>query len=259
MTSSARPPPAGFSPMFTGASCGSRPAPARRMGGGCDDPPARRGPLGRRGRLSDRERHEDGDRHRLLVLADRGRCQLDDPPDVTSLRVVDQFRDRAGRPYGAEVRSDSSWITPAAYRTLFAAADPGPRYATATAARFAPLDLVKLAASSEPPTGPPGTTHLHRHRFVLAGLIIESLTGQPLDQAYRDLVLDPAGMTETWLEAAARRPPSRRRAPDRGAGHHGHGSDSRLGRRGPGEHRNGPRCLSPSAHPGHLLSARGAR
>ena len=43
---------------------------------------------------------------------------------------------------------------------------------------------------------------------MLAGLIIEALTRRPLHEAYRDLVLDPAGMHDTWLEASTE--PSRR-------------------------------------------------
>jgi D-alanyl-D-alanine carboxypeptidase len=42
--------------------------------------------------------------------------------------------------------------------------------------------------------------------FVLAGLVIESLTGRPLHEAYRHLVLDPAGMRDTWLESSGEAP-----------------------------------------------------
>jgi D-alanyl-D-alanine carboxypeptidase len=40
----------------------------------------------------------------------------------------------------------------------------------------------------------------------LAGLIIEVLTGRPLQEAYRALVLDPAGMADTWLESRVEAP-----------------------------------------------------
>ena len=121
---------------------------------------------------------------------------------------MDQFRDRAGRAYGAEVT----------LRQLLDHTSGLPNYFSQPPIldavrhgdgrrRFAPLDLVKLAASSEPPTGPPGTARTYTDTgFVLAGLIIESLTGQPLHQAYRDLVLDPAGMTDTWLESSNEAP-----------------------------------------------------
>ncbi len=41
---------------------------------------------------------------------------------------------------------------------------------------------------------------------MLAGLIIESLASRPLHEAYRDLVLDPAGMADTWLESSGEAP-----------------------------------------------------
>jgi D-alanyl-D-alanine carboxypeptidase len=67
--------------------------------------------------------------------------------------------------------------------------------------RFTPLDLVDLAAVGEPPTSPPGTPRSYTDTgFLLAGLIIEALTRRPLQEAYRELVLDPAGMADTWLE-----------------------------------------------------------
>ena len=73
--------------------------------------------------------------------------------------------------------------------------------------RFTPLDLINLAAAAPPPSSPPGTARSYTDTgFVLAGLIIESLTGGPLDAGYRDLVLDPAGMTDTWLESSDETP-----------------------------------------------------
>jgi D-alanyl-D-alanine carboxypeptidase len=66
-----------------------------------------------------------------------------------------------------------------------------------------PSDLVGLAAAGEPPTSPPGTARAYTDTgFLLAGLIIQALPGRPLQEAYRELVLDPAGMTDTWLESS---------------------------------------------------------
>ena len=56
----------------------------------------------------------------LLVLADQGRCQLDDPTGrYLPSDIVDRFHDRTGRAYGAAITSDSCWTTPADYRTSF--------------------------------------------------------------------------------------------------------------------------------------------
>jgi CubicO group peptidase (beta-lactamase class C family) len=69
--------------------------------------------------------------------------------------------------------------------------------------RFTPADLVDLAVAGEPPTLPPGTARSYTDTgFLLAGLVIEALTGRPLQEAYRELVLDSAGMTATWLESS---------------------------------------------------------
>jgi D-alanyl-D-alanine carboxypeptidase len=77
--------------------------------------------------------------------------------------------------------------------------------------RFTPSDLVELAVAGEPPTAPPATARAYTDTgFLLAGLVIEALTGWPLQQAYRELVLDAAGMPATWLESSDE--PPRRRA-----------------------------------------------
>jgi D-alanyl-D-alanine carboxypeptidase len=72
------------------------------------------------------------------------------------------------------------------------------------------LGLVDLAVAGESPTSPPGTARAYTDTgFLLAGLIVQALTGRPLQQAYRELVLDRAGMADTWLESsdeAPRRP-----------------------------------------------------
>ena len=141
----------------------------------------------------------------LLALADRGLCQLG---DLTGRHlpseVVDKFRDTDGRAYGAELT----------LRQLLDHTSGLPNYFLQTPIldavwngggrrRFTPLDLLELAAAGPPPTSPPGTTRTYTDTgFLLAGLIIESLTQQPLHEAYRDLVLDPAGMTDTWLESS---------------------------------------------------------
>ena len=141
----------------------------------------------------------------LLALADRGLCQLG---DLTGRHlpseVVDKFRDTDGRAYGAELT----------LRQLLDHTSGLPNYFLQTPIldavwngggrrRFTPLDLLELAAAGPPPTSPHGTTRTYTDTgFLLAGLIIESLTQQPLHEAYRDLVLDPAGMTDTWLESS---------------------------------------------------------
>jgi D-alanyl-D-alanine carboxypeptidase len=142
----------------------------------------------------------------LLVLADQGRCGLDDrtghhlPGDV-----VDRFHDSEGRAYGAAltlrqlIDHTSGLPNYFSHPTIL----DGVRHGGGRR-RFAPLDLVNLAVAGAPPSAPPGTARTYTDTgFVLAGLIIERLTRRPLHEAYRDLVLDPAGMGDTWLEASS--------------------------------------------------------
>jgi D-alanyl-D-alanine carboxypeptidase len=145
----------------------------------------------------------------LLALSDRGRCRLDDQTgQYLSGSVLDGFRDGQSRPYAAGLTLRQlldhtsglpNYFTDPAI--LDALRDGGGRR------RFTPLDLIELAAAAPPPSSPPGTARSYTDTgFVLAGLIIESLTGGPLDAAYRELVLDPAGMADTWLESSDETP-----------------------------------------------------
>jgi CubicO group peptidase (beta-lactamase class C family) len=86
------------------------------------------------------------------------------------------------------------------------------------------------------------------------GLIIESLGRRPLHEAYRDLVPDPAGMSDTWLESS-REAPRHHDIPSHGPeGHDITDMDPHCGLEGrwADEHRTGPRCVPTSAHPGQL-------
>src|SRR6266498_1927165 len=141
----------------------------------------------------------------LLALADRGRCRLDDPTGRYLPRdLVDRFHDSQGRAYGAAITLRQLLDHTSGLPNFFsqppildAVRHGGGRR------RFTPHDLVNLAVAGEPPSSPPGTARSYTDTgFLLAGLIIEALSGQPLHVAYRDLVLDPAGMADTWLESS---------------------------------------------------------
>jgi D-alanyl-D-alanine carboxypeptidase len=141
----------------------------------------------------------------LLALADQGRCRLDDPTgQYLPGEVVDRFHDRTGRAYSAAVTLRQLLDHTSGLPNFFsqppildAVQHGGGRR------RFTPADLVELAVAGEPPTSPPGTARAYTDTgFLLAGLIIEALMGRPLQAAYRELVLDPAGMADTWLESS---------------------------------------------------------
>jgi D-alanyl-D-alanine carboxypeptidase len=69
--------------------------------------------------------------------------------------------------------------------------------------RWRPVELADLALSDSGPLFEPGSGFSYSDTgFVLAGVLIEQRTGQPLNAVYRDLVFDPVGMDSTWLEGS---------------------------------------------------------
>jgi D-alanyl-D-alanine carboxypeptidase len=157
----------------------------------------------------------------LLARADQGRCRLDDPTGrYLPSDLVDRFHDSTGHAYGAAITLRQLLDHTSGLPNFFsqppileAVRQGGGRR------RFTPADLVDLAVAGEPPTLPPGTARSYTDTgFLLAGLVIEALTGRPLQEAYRELVLDSAGMTATWLESSDE-PPRRHIAPHDFEGH----------------------------------------
>ncbi|MCC6224682.1 MAG: beta-lactamase family protein [Thermoleophilia bacterium] len=86
------------------------------------------------------------------------------------------------------------FATDPAYLRLVAA-DPG--------RRWTPLEQVELALELGEPYGRPGATvHYSDTGYVLASLIIERASGQPLPAALRDLLgFERLGLASTWLES----------------------------------------------------------
>lgn len=64
-----------------------------------------------------------------------------------------------------------------------------------------PVDLVDHAAAHGTPPFPPGEGFEYSDTgFVVAGILVEQVTGRGLHEVYRELVFDPLGMESTWLE-----------------------------------------------------------
>jgi D-alanyl-D-alanine carboxypeptidase len=71
-----------------------------------------------------------------------------------------------------------------------------------------PVELVDHAAAHGIPSFPPGQRFAYSDTgYVIAGILLEQVTGRPLHQLYREIVFDPLDMDSTWLEGheAARR------------------------------------------------------
>ena len=141
----------------------------------------------------------------LLALVDEGRCRLDDTIGRHLPRaVVERVHRFQGRSYGhlitlRQLLDHTSglpdfFLLPPVQEAI--RGGPG-------AQRFTPLALVDLAASGGAPAFKPGEGRSYTDTgFVLGGLVIEAATQVPLQDAYRSYVLEPAGMSATWLESS---------------------------------------------------------
>ena len=64
-----------------------------------------------------------------------------------------------------------------------------------------PVELVDHVAAHCTPHFPPGEGFRYSDTgYVVAGILLEQVTGQPLHAVYRDVVFEPLGMPTTWLE-----------------------------------------------------------
>jgi D-alanyl-D-alanine carboxypeptidase len=64
-----------------------------------------------------------------------------------------------------------------------------------------PVELVDHAAAHGTPSFPPGQGFAYSDTgYVIAGILLEHVTGRPLHQLYREIVFDPLDVDSTWLE-----------------------------------------------------------
>jgi len=72
---------------------------------------------------------------------------------------------------------------------------------------WSPRDLVEWAIANGEPVGPPGEQwHYSDLGYLLAGLVIESVTGEPVYETYRRLIFDPLQMTSAHQGGHEARP-----------------------------------------------------
>ena len=68
---------------------------------------------------------------------------------------------------------------------------------------WTPHEMIEGAIAWGEPHFPPGEGYGYAYAdtgYVLAGVVVEALDGRPLWQSYRERILDPLGMTGTYLE-----------------------------------------------------------
>lgn len=67
--------------------------------------------------------------------------------------------------------------------------------------QWQPLELVRYTAEHLPPRFAPGHGfHYSDTNYVILGLLVETVTGRPLHDVYREKILAPLGMVDTYLE-----------------------------------------------------------
>ena len=150
----------------------------------------------------------------LLALADQGRCRLDDPTgQYLPGEVVDRFHDRTGRACAAAVTLRQLLDHTSGLPNFFSQPAIEEAVRQGDGRRRFGLLIWSSWRWQRPPTSPPGTARAYTDTgFLLAGLSgIEALTGQPLQAAYQELVLDPASMADLAGEQRRATPPPRHR------------------------------------------------
>ena len=66
-----------------------------------------------------------------------------------------------------------------------------------------------LSTFAHAPYFPPGTAyHYSNTNFILLGLIVQQITGQPLGDVYRQQFFAPLGMADTYFEGSGPPPPT---------------------------------------------------
>jgi D-alanyl-D-alanine carboxypeptidase len=132
-------------------------------------------------------------------LARQGRLALDEPladqlaPGLLGRwRALDAFPRTTPRQLLAHTSGLPNYFTDQAFAARLRA-EPG--------RAWRPVELVDHAAAYGTPRFPPGRGFEYCDTgYVVAGILVEQVTGRPLHEVYRELVFDPLGMDRTWLE-----------------------------------------------------------
>ncbi len=66
-------------------------------------------------------------------------------------------------------------------------------------AHWRPVELVRLATQERPESEPDEQSSYSNTNYVLLGLVVEQVTGQPLEEVLEERVFDPARMSDTSM------------------------------------------------------------
>jgi CubicO group peptidase (beta-lactamase class C family) len=132
-------------------------------------------------------------------LADEGRLALDDPlagqlaPELLQRwRALDALPRTTPRQVLAHTAGVPNYFRDGTFLARLRE-EPG--------RPWRPVELVDHAAEHGTPSFTPGEGFEYSDTgYVIAGILVEHVTGRPLHEVYRELVFDPLGMEGTWLE-----------------------------------------------------------
>lgn len=145
----------------------------------------------------------------FMTLVEDGRVELDTgigrylPASVTS-----GLHELAGRSYGAEITARQLLSHTSGIADFFGDGEPLPGGALPFVAKMReqpdklwdPLELIAWTKAHLRPHFRPGEGwHYADTGYVLAGLIIEAVTGQELHEVMRERLFEPLGMRHTYL------------------------------------------------------------
>jgi D-alanyl-D-alanine carboxypeptidase len=132
-------------------------------------------------------------------LAEDGRLELDEPlADQLTPALLRRWRtlDQVPRTTPRQLLAHISGLPDYFGDDSFAA-----RMREEPARVWRPVELVDHAAAHGAAQFAPGHGFGYSDTgFVIAGILIEQITGRPLHAVYRELVFDPLAMDSTWLE-----------------------------------------------------------
>jgi len=131
-------------------------------------------------------------------LAQEGRLRLDAPlGDQLAAELLTRWRSLKALPHTTprQLLAHTSGLPNYFQEAFFKRARREPSRA------WQPVELVDHVAEHGTPQFCPGAGFSYSDTgYVVAGILLEQVTGQPLHGVYRDVVFDPLGMAATWLE-----------------------------------------------------------
>ena len=145
----------------------------------------------------------------LMILVEEGRIELDAqigrylPASVTS-----GLHDFGGRSYGPQITPRQLLSHTSGVADFFSDGKPGPGGVLPFVARMLehpdkfwdPLEILAWTRANLRPHFAPGEGwHYADTGFVLAGLIIQAVSGTALHEAMRERIFDPLGMAHTYM------------------------------------------------------------